>query len=184
MSQSDDLTKLFDRFGGRTDTYREIVREDAATEARDRWPLLASMRADQSLPTPPVQASSLTSGIPASPAAPADGGMASRFAAPAPYAAPPVATPVAPPATTSVATPIASPAAPREVQAAPATAAPLWQPATSLPPREAPAQPRPVAPASGNLQSVFARLEGRAEASAPAERTPVRRSFLDRLNRS
>jgi len=176
MSQSDDLTKLFDRFGGRTDTYREIVREDAATEARDRWPLLASMRADQSLPTPPVQASSLTSGIPASPAAPADGGMASRFAAPAPYAAPPVATPVA--------APIASPAAPSEVQAAPATAAPLWQPATSLPPREAPAQPRPVAPASGNLQSVFARLEGRAEASAPAERTPVRRSFLDRLNRS
>lgn len=185
MSQSDDLTKLFDRFGGRQDTYREIVREDAAKEARERWPLLAAMRADQSMPTPPVQAASLTSGLQPAPAAPADRGIGARFADPEPDAviAPPTAPGIAPTTAPGIA-PAATPQA--------AAAQPLWQPAApvatpALPPLEAPAQthaPRAATPASGNLQNVFARLEGRADAPAPAERAPARRSFLDRLNRS
>lgn len=203
MSQSDDLTKLFDRFGGRQDTYREIVREDAAKEARERWPLLAAMRADQSMPTPPVQAASLTSGI-QQPAA--DSTMVTHPAAHSTThpAVPAVETPrsaaAATPATAdaepaaSLWRPASAPAAPVQTPA-PATpphaaapaAQPLWQPAAAVPPLDTQTQPRaasPVRPASGDLQSVFARLEGRAEAPAQTERAPVRRSFLDRLNRS
>lgn len=156
MSQSDDLTKLFDRFGGHPDTYREIVREDAAHEARERWPLLASMRADRSMPTPPVQPASLTSGI----ASDVGAEIGTPNAAPPQQAVVPAA-PAARPAASEPA-PVGSP----------------WQPAVTAP-------VAPVTPAAaGNLQNVFARLEGRGEAPAPAERTPHRRSFLDRLNRS
>ncbi|KDP89399.1 hypothetical protein CF70_002600, partial [Cupriavidus sp. SK-3] len=55
MSQSDDLSKLFQRFGGRTETYKEIVREDAAAQARERWPLLSAMRVDRAAVVPAVQ---------------------------------------------------------------------------------------------------------------------------------
>ncbi|MGO4152901.1 cellulose biosynthesis protein BcsP [Cupriavidus sp. YAF13] len=55
MSQSDDLSKLFQRFGGKAESYKEIVREDAATQARERWPLLTSVRVDRAAVVPPVQ---------------------------------------------------------------------------------------------------------------------------------
>lgn len=205
MSQSDDLTKLFDRFGGRQNTYREIVREDAAKEARERWPLLAAMRADQSMPTPPVQAASLTSGIqqpaadstmvthPAAhstthPAVPAveTPRSAAEDAEPAASLWRPASAPAAPVQTPAPATPPHA-AAPAAAPAAQPLWQPLWQPAAAVPPLDTQTQPRaasPVRPASGDLQSVFARLEGRAEAPAQTERAPVRRSFLDRLNRS
>ncbi|NYH99619.1 cellulose biosynthesis protein BcsP [Cupriavidus plantarum] len=203
MSQSDDLTKLFDRFGGRQDTYREIVREDAAKEARERWPLLAAMRADQSMPTPPVQAASLTSGIqqpatdstmvthPAAhstthPAVPAvETPHSAAAATPAAADAEPAASLWRP--ASAPAAPVQTPAPATPPHAAAPAAQPLWQPAAAVPPLDTQTQPRaasPVRPASGDLQSVFARLEGRAEAPAQTERAPVRRSFLDRLNRS
>ncbi|WP_430869519.1 BcsR/BcsP family cellulose biosynthesis protein [Cupriavidus basilensis] len=42
---SDDLSKLFQRVGGTSQDYRQIVREDSVLQARGRWPLLASGRA-------------------------------------------------------------------------------------------------------------------------------------------
>ncbi|WP_425333023.1 cellulose biosynthesis protein BcsP [Cupriavidus pinatubonensis] len=64
MSQSDDLSKLFSRFGGHSQTYREIVREDAAAESEQRWPLLASLRMDRSATIPPVQSLDIASPLP------------------------------------------------------------------------------------------------------------------------
>ncbi|WP_454727516.1 MULTISPECIES: cellulose biosynthesis protein BcsP [Cupriavidus] len=55
MSQSDDLSKLFQRFGGKAEAYQEIVRDDAAAQARERWPLLSSVRVDRAATVPPVQ---------------------------------------------------------------------------------------------------------------------------------
>lgn len=55
MSQSDDLSKLFLRFGGTTDTYQEIVREDAVSQARERWPLLAAVRVGRASAVQPVR---------------------------------------------------------------------------------------------------------------------------------
>ena len=66
MSQPDDLSKLFSRFGGHPETYREIVSEDAAEEAQQRWPLLAALRVDRNAVVPPVQA--LGIGLPVVPA--------------------------------------------------------------------------------------------------------------------
>src|ERR1700756_1893312 len=74
MSQSDDLSKLFQRFGGKAESYKEIVREDAASQARERWPLLTSVRVDRAAVVPPVQPSAQpahdVAGPPAGQAAP------------------------------------------------------------------------------------------------------------------
>ncbi|MDF3834168.1 cellulose biosynthesis protein BcsP [Cupriavidus basilensis] len=43
---SDDLSKLFQRIGDNPQDYRQIVREDSVLQARERWPLLASMGAE------------------------------------------------------------------------------------------------------------------------------------------
>lgn len=74
MSQSDDLSKLFHRFGGKAESYKEIVREDAAMQARERWPLLTSVRVDCAAVVPPVQ--------PAAPHAHEAAGAAAAQAAP------------------------------------------------------------------------------------------------------
>ena len=74
MSQSDDLSKLFQRFGGKVESYKEIVREDAATQARERWPLLTSVRVDRAAVVPPVQPAAPhahdVAGTPEAPSAP------------------------------------------------------------------------------------------------------------------
>ncbi|MBP0639840.1 cellulose biosynthesis protein BcsP [Cupriavidus sp. AcVe19-6a] len=54
MSQYDDLGKLFNRFGVKPGSYREIVQEDAAKEALQRWPLLAALQPDQDASVSPL----------------------------------------------------------------------------------------------------------------------------------
>lgn len=155
MSKSDDLSKLFSRCGGHPETYREIVREDAAEEAQQRWPLLAALRVDRNAVVPPVQA--LGIGMPAAPAA---------------------AQPVTGPATAPVQAPRQT-VAPQSVATTPSQAlqrsAWLNAPAAAAAPGHAGATP---------LAQVFARLEGQAAPAAQPEHTPARRSFLDRLKRS
>ncbi|MEM5428090.1 cellulose biosynthesis protein BcsP [Cupriavidus oxalaticus] len=155
---SDDLSKLFSRYGGHPETYREIVREDAAEEAEQRWPLLAALRVDRSAVVPPVQA--LGIGMPVVPAA-----------------AQPLTAPVPAPATAAATAPVLAtlPAA------APQPAQPLQRAAWPNSPAAA-AAPRPAG--ATPLAQVFARLEGQAAPAAQPEHTPARRSFLDRLKRS
>ncbi len=52
MNPSRDIEKLFDQFGGDAGIYQEIGRENEATNARTRWPLLATL--DLSQPTIPT----------------------------------------------------------------------------------------------------------------------------------
>ncbi|QEZ43028.1 cellulose biosynthesis protein BcsP [Cupriavidus oxalaticus] len=160
MSKSDDLSKLFSRHGGHPETYREIVREDAAEEAQQRWPLLAALRVDRNAVVPPVQALGI--------------GM-------------PVAPPAAQPVTAPVVAPVQAPhqaVAPQPVATMPVATMPsqplqragwLNAPAAAAAPAHAGATP---------LAQVFARLEGQAAPAAQPEHTPARRSFLDRLKRS
>ena len=200
MSQSDDLSKLFQRFGGRTETYKEIVREDAAAQARERWPLLSAMRVDRAAVVPAVQ-----------PAVPPGHEFARPAASPAPLwrAAAPASEP--PPATEPVRENVGheapsalntavsgmvprfrmpegmAPLAPAAGPLTPAAPAAASGPAIPAPQQSslwAPADPNRAAGTGTELNKVFARLEGRKEPGATSERAPARRSFLDRLNRS
>jgi hypothetical protein len=47
MNPSRDIEKLFDQFGGDADDYQEIGRENEASHARTRWPLLATLDLSQ-----------------------------------------------------------------------------------------------------------------------------------------
>ncbi|WER47320.1 cellulose biosynthesis protein BcsP [Cupriavidus sp. WKF15] len=145
MNQSDDLSKLFSRFSGDSATYREIVREDAAMDAQQRWPLLASLRLlDRSTAVPPVQAPDLaavTSTVPQEAEAPPPRDSAAR---PPQGQIPQVMTADSP--------------AVASLRSVPAGATPLVE--------------------------VFARLKGQPASSVQPERSPSRRSFLDRLKRS
>jgi hypothetical protein len=52
MNPSRDIEKLFDQFGGDASGYQEIGRENEASHARTRWPLLATLDLSQpSIPT-------------------------------------------------------------------------------------------------------------------------------------
>jgi hypothetical protein len=47
MNPSRDIEKLFDQFGGDASNYQEIGRENEASHARTRWPLLATLDLSQ-----------------------------------------------------------------------------------------------------------------------------------------
>jgi hypothetical protein len=47
MNPSRDIEKLFDQFGGDAGNYQEIGRENEASHARTRWPLLATLDLSQ-----------------------------------------------------------------------------------------------------------------------------------------
>jgi hypothetical protein len=47
MNPSRDIEKLFDQFGGDASSYQEIGRENEASHARTRWPLLATLDLSQ-----------------------------------------------------------------------------------------------------------------------------------------
>jgi hypothetical protein len=47
MNPSRDIEKLFDQFGGDASDYQEIGRENEASHARTRWPLLATLDLSQ-----------------------------------------------------------------------------------------------------------------------------------------
>ncbi|MPS55064.1 hypothetical protein E2I20_25675 [Alcaligenaceae bacterium SAGV3] len=54
MKESDDIANLFRHFGGQPGQYQEISRANEARQSRERWPLLASIEADQAAQRPPV----------------------------------------------------------------------------------------------------------------------------------
>ena len=153
MSQSDDLSKLFQRFGGKAESYKEIVREDAASQARERWPLLTSVRVDRAAVVPPVQPAAPHGHEVASPVAGQAGSPAPlwRAALPAgdvPPAAQPAPAAEAPAARIAPAAP-AAPAAPT-VMSAPASAMrPRFRtPEGMAPVASAAMPPLPAAPAA------------------------------------
>src|SRR5690606_964159 len=43
MREADDISRLFSRFGGQPEEYREIGRDNLARTSEARWPLLASV---------------------------------------------------------------------------------------------------------------------------------------------
>jgi len=54
MKESDDIANLFRHFDGQPGQYQEISRANEARQSRERWPLLASIEADQAAQFPPV----------------------------------------------------------------------------------------------------------------------------------
>ncbi|QQX88660.1 hypothetical protein JJQ59_25300 [Cupriavidus necator] len=207
MSQLDDLSQLFQRFGGKPETYKEIVREDAAAQARERWPLLSAVRVDGAGLVPPVHATGQPAAAPVAPvASPAMAAavrpMANHVEAPAmaprfrtPEGMPPApqalaqAVPAVPPASgpaSGSAPGHASGLTPAAEPAASSCPAAIWTPTPepAEPERPSPIQPAQPVAAGTELSRVFARLEGRPQPAPASERVPARRSFLDRLNRS
>lgn len=41
MNESEDISTLFAKFGGRADLYQEVRRDDEALASKQRWPLLS-----------------------------------------------------------------------------------------------------------------------------------------------
>lgn len=54
MQKSDDITALYDQFGGNPDHFREIGRADRTYAARSRWPLFTHLAREQGLEVPPT----------------------------------------------------------------------------------------------------------------------------------
>lgn len=125
MSQSDDLTKLFKRFGGDTTSYSEIVRSEGAQQARARWPLLSAVQADRPDEVPPVSPGELA------------GAMLRQPPAPAQPELPPAPTPQAPLPPSHFAP--TRPPLPVRTAGLPPAGAPLLQPMPAIP--AAPAAP-------------------------------------------
>jgi len=203
MSQLDDLSQLFQRFGGKPEAYKEIVREDAAAQARERWPLLSAVRVDGAGLVPPVHSAGQPAAAPVAPvASPAMTAAVKPMTNPveAPAMAPRFRTPEGmPPApqTLAQAVPAVPPASgpasghasgltPAAEPAASSCPAAIWTPTPepAEPERASPIQPAQPVAAGTELSRVFARLEGRPQPAPASERVPARRSFLDRLNRS
>lgn len=203
MSQLDDLSQLFQRFGGKAEAYKEIVREDAAAQARERWPLLSAVRVDGAGLVPPVHAIAQPAAAPVAPvASPAmtaavrpmakpivPTAMAPRFRTP--EGMPPASQALAPagpavPPASGLASGPASGLTPAAEPAAASCPVAIWTPTPQPAEPERPSPLRPAQPvaAGTELSRVFARLEGRPEPAPASERVPARRSFLDRLNRS
>ncbi len=149
MSQSDDLSKLFQRFGGKTESYQEIVREDAATQARERWPLLSAVRVDRAATVPSVQ-----------PAPHGFEAAAPQGVAPEPLwrGAQPVSQPPAEPVAIAMVPPSVAFAAPATAPAAP--------PASAMAPRFRTPEGMPPAPPAAPARAV-------ASAVSPASSLPV-----------
>lgn len=52
MQKSDDISALYDQFGGNPDNFREIGRADRTHSARSRWPLFAHLAREQGVTVP------------------------------------------------------------------------------------------------------------------------------------
>lgn len=53
---SDDIANLFRQFGGAPENYKELGRDNVVRQSRERWPLLATLRAqDAAKPIQPVR---------------------------------------------------------------------------------------------------------------------------------
>lgn len=86
MKESDDIANLFRHFGGQPGQYQEINRANEARQSRERWPLLASIEADQAAQLPAVDTPAPRNVPPV------------QQPAVQPVAAPPAAEPAMPPA--------------------------------------------------------------------------------------
>lgn len=160
MKESDDIANLFRHFGGQPGQYQEISRANEARQSRERWPLLASIEADQAAERPPVDVPVLGN-VPQAPQ------PAVQPATAQPVAAQPAAEPIPSPAgriEPHLSTPPASPppADPRANVGVSATDA-----------RMAP-EPEP------QLQALFTRL---ARPASPTSAGTKSESLLERLNR-
>lgn len=187
MQQPEDIVHLYQEFGGRPDTYRELTRTRDAQQARERWPLISAL-GDLSAGVPPVRPGEApgmapqewhaaqrpaplaplpkpTRG-PVEPTGPLHAAMpATPVAAPVTPPAPPMwgqaasPAPVAMPAPEIQMQPLVPPPAPAQPPAAVApVAGPALQSPSPLSRLARPAQPE-AAPSTG-LQQVFARLLG------------------------
>lgn len=54
MSTSEDIKNLFGKFEGQSQQYQEVTRDDQASDARSRWPLLSSVALDETDLVPDV----------------------------------------------------------------------------------------------------------------------------------
>ncbi|MEK7945939.1 cellulose biosynthesis protein BcsP [Pigmentiphaga sp. YJ18] len=162
MKESDDIANLFRHFGGQPGQYQEISRANEARQSRERWPLLASIEADQAARLPPVEAP-VFGDLPQAPQ------PTVLPAAARPVAAPPAAEPVPSPAGRIEPHLSASPASPPP--AAPRADAGVSTTDARMAPERGP-EPQ--------LQALFTRL------ARPAPQTPAGKkseSLLERLNR-
>lgn len=126
MQKTSDIVHLFQEFGGKTESYREIAREQDASQARARWPLISALAETSGTlaPVPPVSAGEDASSL---------GQLwhsAKRFSAPdEPVSVRPASAPqAAAPAPAS-----AVPVAPLFAKAAPAVPAPAEAPMARMP---------------------------------------------------
>ena len=191
---SDDIANLYRQFGGTADNYKELGRDNVVRQSRERWPLLATVRAqDASRPVRPVLPGEIVKPLPVAASQPAPmpmvfdeiaAGQAAADARARAFDAAPVASPPA-------ARPW--PQAPVEpVFTAPVETIPARvQPAEPAPVPEAPFEPAHVAvsaiplapqavhaPSGTELQGLFSRLARPVEPPAPADRSG---SLLKRL---
>ncbi|WPB56951.1 cellulose biosynthesis protein BcsP [Xylophilus sp. GOD-11R] len=194
---SDDIANLYRQFGGESDGYQELGRDNVVRQSRERWPLLANVRKQDAARV--VRPGPVAGGLPAAPVS--DGPVAPVFDEAAAAAAaeearhrPPVArprAPMVPPRPTASEVPVEpvvmAAAAPVEPilspEPLPARAATPKAPQPLVPPAPPRAAPTPVPAAGGNeLAGVFARLARAPEPpAAPADRNA---SILRRLLRS
>jgi hypothetical protein len=175
MSSSDDINTLFRRFGGKSDSYQEIVARDQVGSAQKKWPLLGQILPAGTREAPATQR-----------AAPGDlterraGSSEARGFVPAAAVAPPSAEPALMRRSAKVASePVAHPA-------------PLLSPARREPVAAPPAAPVPVpaplvrgasvagaAPKTGPLAGVGARSAPKGRKApvqpeaAPSKAAPV-----------
>jgi hypothetical protein len=198
---SDDIANLYRQFGGSADNYKELGRDNVVRQSRERWPLLATVRAqDATRPVRPVVPGEvLQSPAPgafhpapmamvfdesATARAAADARARALDVAPAEPVAPPAARPVqqvpVEPVFTAPLEPI-----PEWVQPAPPIAAPVpvapvaaVEPSYAAVPAAHVAPQAAHAPAGTELQGLFARLARPVEPAAPVDRSG---SLLKRL---
>ncbi|MEI2414851.1 cellulose biosynthesis protein BcsP [Orrella sp. JC864] len=191
--RSDDISNLYERFGGSPEQYQEIGRGNEARASRERWPLLAAIDPGQACLPPAVEVTADPHPEPAPLAAFMPPRHAAGIAqgaqhAPEPAAAPrsdaaPVSVaPVEPPAVAAppvVAPPVVAP----PVVAPPVVAPPVAAPPVVAPP---PVAPEPVAaePAAAVAQppaveppAVSAQPPAAAAPPQPAAATPLKRLF-------
>ncbi|MDH2235845.1 cellulose biosynthesis protein BcsP [Pigmentiphaga sp. GD03639] len=198
MKESDDIANLFRHFGGQPGQYQEISRANEARQSRERWPLLASIEADQAAQFPPVEAP-----VPSVPQAPQPAAAPPAADSALQPAAPPAGRiePRLSPATASPPPPQEAPNPPRAAEFIPPRAGALsdrMRPAAALAaqqpaqvgepaPRPAPA-PRTAADTyagpeqepAPQLQALFTRL-ARPASRPTADKSSA--SLLERLNR-
>ncbi|MCZ2496866.1 hypothetical protein GN316_08865 [Xylophilus sp. Kf1] len=155
---SDDIANLYRQFGGAPENYKELGRDNVVRQSRERWPLLADVRAQDAA----RQIASVRAGEAHAHGGPVptvfDEAAAARAAADARSGGvAPIPPVVARPPVATVTTPV--PAA-RPPVTVPRRHEPTFEPAATIPAR-APAVP------GTELQGLFSRLARQPEPTAP-----------------